>query len=128
MTSWILMSRSSSVAADTASFRVKTKEIVEGKINRRTCECINIKLIHLSSPVSRRCSEHRGDISLKHPSSPAAIVTSKHLLHLWGRLCCAWRWFLFQVTHTHTHRAVCCICNDRVCQAQCYDFRGVCDS
>lgn len=95
----------------------------DSEINRVMCQCINIKLIHFFIPGPHCYMEHGGDISLQ-PPPPAAITTSKHLLHLQGLLCCAWRRFLFQVTH----RVVWCICNDRVCQVQCYDFRGVYDS
>ena len=93
MTSWILMSRSSSVAADTASFRVKTKRT----LSRFTCP-------PRSTPLHGAWRGHQS--AAAHPSlSPAAITTSKHLLHLQGRLCCAWRGFSFQVTHTERFAA-----------------------
>lgn len=72
------------------------------EINTGMYRCISVM------PGSLCYMEHEGDISLQPQSpllSPAAITTSKHLLHLQGRLCCAWRVFLFQVTQ----RAVCCI-------------------
>lgn len=91
-------------------------------------QCINIKPIHLSSQVHAATWSTEGTAVCSHrpppPLSSAAITTSKRLLYLQGRLCCAWRRFLFQVIQ----RAVCYICNDRVCQVQCYYFRGVRDS
>lgn len=71
------------------------------------CECTNIKLSHLSTQVHAAAWSMEGtSVYSRTPlPHPAAITTSKHLLHLQGRLCCAWRGFSFQVTHTERFAA-----------------------
>lgn len=69
MTSWILMSRSSSVAADTASFRVKTKRETR-EINSGMYQCINTKA-HSFAIADFYCYvKHREDISLQRQPPP----------------------------------------------------------
>lgn len=80
----------------------KTKR--DGEINGGST---NIKLSHLSTQVHAAAWSMEGtSVYSRTPlPHPAAITTSKHLLHLQGRLCCAWRGFSFQVTHTERFAA-----------------------
>ena len=73
-------------------------------------ECVSVQTLSFLTCPPRFMPLHgawRGHQSAAaHPSlSPAAITTSKHLLHLQGQLCCAWRGFSFQVTHTERFAA-----------------------
>lgn len=125
MTSCILMSRSSSVAADTASFRGETKAGmrtgVAGKTRR---ESTSLSTRGMSSEYPGCERERWADITIQpHTPTPPPFLShsrhgngQKHLLGLQGRLS-----FLFRVSHTVAG----CVHNDRVCQAQCHDFRGV---
>lgn len=126
MTSCILMSRSSSVAADTASFRGETKAGmrtgVAGKTGRESAS-LSTRGMSSEDPGCER--ERWADITIwpHTPTPPPPFLShsrhgngQKHLLGLQGRL-----GFLFRVSHTVAG----CVHNDRVCQAQCHDFRGV---
>lgn len=128
MTSCILMSRSSSVAADTASFGEKTKTGMRRRVvGDKYRETVSLSICKSSSKARAATGSTEGTSLCSHTFSflhrschnnQQTFTPSSGM----ARLC--WKKFLFQVTHT----VACCIYNDRVCQVQCDDFRDVCDA
>lgn len=128
MTSCILMSRSSSVAADTASFGEKTKADIRRRVvGDKYRESVSLSTYKSSSKAGAARGSTEGTSLCSHTLSflhRSCHNNQQTFTPSSGTPQLCWKKFLFQVTHI----VACCIYNDRVCQVQCDDFRDVSDA